>query len=149
MRLGVFALVFAATGCYSFTRLDTGEVSPTQVVRVELSDAGRTSITPALGTSVEFVEGRVVEASDASVTLSVDGVRRRGDPTFKEWPGDSVRLAKGDIRELSLKRQDRSKTTAAIVGGATAAIAIVVMAARATGLLSGSGGKTVPVPAVR
>ena len=144
MRIGVFILAFAAVGCYQYSAAATSEVRSPQRVRIELSDAGTTNIVPVLGASVQFLEGRVVQASDAGLTLSVDLMRRKGEPLYKQWTGDSVQLATGDIRLIRLRTQNRSRTAIASVGAAAAAIGLVVFAANANGIF-GSGVKKPPV----
>jgi hypothetical protein len=147
MRIGVFVLAFAAVGCYQYSTTGASEVRSPQQVRVELTDAGTANIVPKLGASVQFIEGHVVQASEAGLTLSVDQMRRKGEPLFKQWTGDSVQLASGDIRLVRLRTQNRSRTTIAAVGAGAAAIALVVFAATADGLFGGST-KRVP-PAIR
>jgi len=144
MRIGVFVLAFAAVGCYQYSSAATSDVRSPQHVRVELTDAGTANIVPTLGAQVQFLEGHVVQASDAGLTLSVDLMRRKGEPLYKQWTGDSVQLASGDIRLIRLRTQNKSRTAIASVGAAAAAIGLVVFAANATGIF-GSGVKKPPV----
>jgi hypothetical protein len=147
MRIGVFVLAFAAAGCYQYSTAATSEVRSPQRVRIELTDAGTTNIVPKLGASVQYLEGQVVQAGDGGLTLSVDLMRRKGDPLYKQWTGDSVQLASADIRLIRLRTQNRSRTALAAVGAGAAAIALVVFAANADGIF-GIGTKRVP-PAIR
>jgi len=147
MRIAVFVLAFAAVGCYQYATSAPSEVRSPQRVRVELTDAGTANIVPKLGASVQFLEGQVVQAGDAGLMLSVDLMRRKGEPLYKPWTGDSVQLATGDIRMVRLRTQNRSRTAIAAVGAGAAAIALVVWAATADGLFGGTT-KRVP-PAIR
>jgi hypothetical protein len=144
MRIGVFVLAFAAVGCYQYSTTGASDVRSPQQVRVELTDAGTANIVPKLGASVQFLEGRVVQASDAGLTLSVDQMRRKGEPLFKQWTGDSVQLATGDVRLIRVRTPNRSRTAIAAVAAGSAAIALVVFAANASGIFGGSDKPTKP-----
>ena len=143
MRLGLLALLALSTGCYSYGRVESGELASQDIVRLELSDQGTVNATPALGTYVQFVEGEVVQAGSSGVALNVTSLRRRGETLYREWPGDRVQFPAADIRSVTRRTRDKGKTTAAVVGASSFAIATIVVVAKSTGLFSGSGGKTV------
>ncbi len=143
MQRVLFAFLFASTGCYSYNHIETAATTAPGVVRVELTDEGTVAMTPALGTSVQQLEGPVLASSGGSLQLDVRLLRRRGESLMKEWPGDHITIPASSIRAVELKTMDRRKTTAALVGGTAAAIVTVLVVAKTTNIFTGTPGKVI------
>ena len=143
MRRVLFALMFASTGCYTYSRIETAASTVPDVVRVELTDAGTVAMTPALGESVTLLEGPLVSNSSGSLELDVRLLRRRGESLMREWPGDHITIPTGNIRTLEIKTMDRRKTTTAVIAGGAIAVVTFFIVAKATSIFTGDNGKVI------
>ncbi len=147
MNRGVFALAFAASlsACYTYVPVHSdAPAASAEVVRVELTDQGTVDLTQSLGASVQFVEGPVTQMSSTTLEMQVASLRRRGETLFKDWTGDKLTIPASNIRGVEVKTMDRRRTTAAVVGATATAVAIVIIAAKATNLFGGGPGKVIP-----
>jgi hypothetical protein len=145
MRRVLFALMFASTGCFTYTHIETSAPAATDVVRVELTDAGTVAMTPALGASVQLLEGPVLANSVGALEMEVRLLRRRGEGLMTEWPGDHITIPAANIREVEAKTMDRRKTTAAVFGGTALAAVTLYVVSKAKSLFTGDPGKVIIV----
>lgn len=126
----LFVLTAFNTACYSFVPITTS-VTPKvgDQVRVHLNPTGTTELAQFLGPAVEYAEGTLSEVrGDGSYVVGVDAVRlTTGSDNF--WNGRSqVTFAPRQVAELQMRQIDRSKTRAALIGGAVAIVAIFAIA---------------------
>jgi hypothetical protein len=143
----VAALPLALAGCYQYVSTDHAGLTPATPVSVELSTRGTLNVTSKIGENVVAVEGSVTEASPSSITLALQGVRRRGDNATSTWNGESITLASDEIANVKRRQLSRGRTAVASAALAAASVGIVVGIAKATGEASGSvGGKPSPNP---
>ena len=97
-----------------------------------LSDAGAVQMAPQLGAQLESVRGRVVEASDSAITLTVLATTTRsGVETL--WNGERVSLPRTIVVDVRGRRLDRKRTILVTVLSLTGVIL-------AGGILSGGSG---------
>ena len=143
MRRILFVLMFASTGCYTYSPVETGAKTVAEVVRVELTDEGTVAITPSMGTSVQVLEGPMLAKSESALQMDVRLVRRRGESLMKEWPSYHVTIPTTNIRSVEVKAIDARKTGVAVFGGAAIAAATILVLAKATSIFTGGGGKVI------
>ncbi|HEX4936397.1 MAG TPA: hypothetical protein VFV33_24620 [Gemmatimonadaceae bacterium] len=133
------------SGCYTYRDVSTSAPLPHDtMVRVELTDAGTTHVTPTIGASVLYVEGALQRSSAEGVTLRVTALRRRGEPDAR-WTGDLLQLSKEDVRYLSERKLSRGRSIAAGASFGALGVGLLYAIAKATGLVSGSPSRP-PVP---
>lgn len=116
---------FAATtltGCYSHARVDAAAPPVGRVVAAEITDQGRVALADSLGPSPDRVEGRLVSATDSTLTMAVSAVRTlRGERT--PWTGEAVTLRRSSVGQLTERRLSVGQSVlagAVAVGGAVA-----------------------------
>ena len=140
-RVGVLGLTLLSTGCFDYREVALSPSLATGgIVRVELTDNGTTDLTKALGPYVTVLEGPVRSTDQDGLTLGVTTLRRRGEGQI-DWTGDTVHVAKTDIRYLTQRSQSRSKTAVAVAAVSAIGVALIITIAKATGLVSGSSNK--------
>jgi hypothetical protein len=140
-RAGVLSLTLLTTGCFDYREVAvTPSLATGGIVRVELTDNGTTDLTKSLGPYVTILEGPVRSTDQDGLTLGVNTLRRRGEGQI-DWTGDTVRIARTDIRYLTQRTPSRGKTGVAVATLAAAGVALIVTIARATGLVSGSSNR--------
>ena len=143
--VSVVAAAVILTGCYVYHPITTNAASTGKYVRAELTDVGSTSVAPAIGTNAIWVEGEVQEASDARLTITLRAVSRR-DMGESTWNGETVSLNAGDIRTLQERVLSRGRTATTVSLLSAGGIGVIYAIAHATGLVSGSSGRTPPPP---
>jgi hypothetical protein len=146
-RAFVLLVVSLSTACYRYVPIanTSASLAGTQV-RVELSDVGTVAVKPAIGEGVLQIEARVIDRGSDQVTLSVLGIRRRGDALFKQWTGDQLSLTTTDIRNLTTRHLDRRRSAMAGIGAfVTAALAAFVISKVSTSSSGGTPTKPPPV----
>lgn len=140
-------LPLALAGCYKYVSTDHAGLTAATPVSVELSMRGTINVASKIGENVVAVEGSVTEASQSSLTLALQAVRRKGESAMSTWNGESLTLASDEISEVKRRELSRGRTAVASAALAAASVGIVVGIAKATGQASGSvGGKPSPNP---
>ncbi len=122
-------------GCYTYRPLggvDAAMPAPGDHVEARLTPMGSASLAPQVGPDVLLLEGQVVSADSAGLTLAVtrsETARRIGT----EWKGEHVTLPRGDV--ASLRERKLSVGATALFGGLAGGGLVGVAA-----LLGGAGG---------
>lgn len=142
MRLLAIASIASASllasGCYNYRDVNTGTSIPAETfVRVELTDAGTTNVTKAIGPYVMWLEGPVETAGSDGVTLRVTTLRRRGEGDTR-WIGEQLKLGREDIRYMRSRQLSRGRTIAAATGFIGGGLGLLYIIAKAAGLVSGT-----------
>ncbi|MEA3244910.1 MAG: hypothetical protein U9Q74_02010 [Gemmatimonadota bacterium] len=148
MGVALGVLMAFNTACYSFVPAAQGLAPQAgDQVRVRFNADGTAGMTSALGPGVEAAEGTLNESRpDGSVVVGVVQVRlTAGVDRF--WSGQNVvTIPATYIAGLDVRRSDRGKTRAAIIGGALA-IGVIFALALATGGAHGNASPdTQPTP---
>lgn len=113
----LLALVLAA-GCYTYAPLSTPQPTPGRRVQADLTDDGIDSLATRIGPGVRVVDGDVVHADSAGLTLAVREVENlRGERS--DWKGEAVRIPQRFVQRLQERRISVGGT--GLLGGAIAA----------------------------
>jgi hypothetical protein len=141
MRVSPIVLIVLC-GCYVNVPLTTAP-APGSRVHVALTDRGSVELAQYLGPRVSGVDGRLVQSSDSTVSVSVSQVvMQSGDEQL--WKGESVAIPREAI--ASVQGRKLSFWRSGIIGGALAAAALLI-GSQAGGGSSGGGKKGGPPPA--
>ena len=115
------------TGCYSNEPVTGARPDPGRRVALEITDAGRVALAPAIGPSIEQVQGQVVSADSAEYVIAVSQVKSiRGDVTV--WRGEAVRISVPFVSQAYFREFSRTRT-----------LAFTAVAVTAIGLLASKG----------
>lgn len=120
------AAVASATllsACYQYAPT-AGEPAPTAgtEVRLVLTDASAARLAGPLGGGVQALDGRIdVAVADSIVVRATGTVLRTGET--RQWNGERVALARGDVASVQARRLSRPRTLLAVLGGVGIAIA--------------------------
>lgn len=133
--LPLVVLVFGG-GCYYYEPLRTPAPAPGIYLQVMLTDSGTSHFWPYLGPDVGDVRGRLVNANEQAIALSVESVELRYGRVLN-WKGENVTLG----REYVATMQERhlSKTRSVLFAAGSVAAFIAAVATFKT-LAEGSGG---------
>jgi hypothetical protein len=134
--VGTVALaVQLLTGCYTYAPVDVSLGVPTQrEVAVDITDRGRFELGGAIGQSPARIEGRLLAASDTTLTLAVSNVQALGGATTP-WAGEPVTVRRTGVAGVRQRKLSASRT-ALLVGAIAGAVALVFTA----GLAIAGGG---------
>jgi hypothetical protein len=117
-RLAPLLALALAAGCYTYRPLSAPEPAAGTRVQADLTDAGADSLAARIGPSIQAVDGDVVRADSAGLTLAVREVEnRRGERS--DWQGEPVVIPRRFVRELQQRRLSVGGT--GLLGGAIAA----------------------------
>jgi hypothetical protein len=117
------ALLALQTGCHAFLPLQETAPSSGQTVSVVLNDRGRVMMAGRLGEMVDRIEGRLVQASDSSVSIEVSRVVTLQGST-SVWTGERIDVPRGGVRGFQ-RRGYSSRRTMLLVLGMVAGIAAI------------------------
>jgi hypothetical protein len=135
--LGVLLLC----GCYVNVPLATSP-DPGTRVHVQLTDAGSVDLARYLGPNVIAVDGRLLDGTDSSISVSVNQVSMRsGDEQF--WKGETVNLPRRAI--AFIQRKKLSPWRSGLIAGAFVA-GIALISGGGGGNTGGGGGSPPPPP---
>ena len=114
-------------GCYTYESLQTSVSSTGKRMAVVLNDRGRASLGDKLGSSVDKIDGMLVEVDSINVTLDVYGTTDlRGNSST--WSGERLLVPKDAITGYQ-ERHFSKRRTYVLVGtmvGAVLASALMV-----------------------
>lgn len=131
-----------AAGCYRSVPLTTPSPETGTEVVVHLTDAGAVRLAPLLGAQLARVRGRVTDASESAVALSVIAtVNRAGNEAL--WRGEPVTIPRELVSSIALRRVDRRRTTLVTLlalAGVVVAGSILGGGSGFDGFLGGGGG---------
>lgn len=124
------ALVLAGlvSGCYHYTPIEYGAVSPGMDVRARVSASTAERITPLLGTSARVVTGPVVDRGASTFVVEVPTVVQAGIAGATQTLHQRIALAPADVVELERRTLDRPKTALIVGAAAIATIATTIAA---------------------
>ena len=108
------------TGCYSYVAVPASQETSGRELRVTLADGSAGDLARYLGPRAASLEGKLVDRTDTSLTVSVTTVTRTSG-VEETWPGDDVVLPRAAIATVQTQRISKSRSilaTAAIVVGA-------------------------------
>lgn len=127
------------TGCYTYAPLDVsaGSRAPGEVA-VDISDRGRYELGGSIGQSPARIEGRLLAASDTTLTLAVHNVQAIGGATTP-WAGEPVTVRRSGVAGVRQRQLSKSRT-ALLIGAIVAGVALVFTAGLAIGGGSDGGG---------
>jgi hypothetical protein len=133
----LLALVLAA-GCYTYGPLSAPQPVAGTRVQADLNDDGIDSLANRIGPGVRAVDGNVVRADSAALTLAVREVENlRGERS--DWQGEPVRIPRRFVQRLQERRISVGGT--GLLGGAIAAgIVAATQAFGGRGTLAGASG---------
>ncbi|HET7457595.1 MAG TPA: hypothetical protein VFJ74_08060 [Gemmatimonadaceae bacterium] len=138
-RLAVAALIGVAStvGCYAYVPTAGAPVPSGSRVRVQLTDAGSTSLASYLGPSVVSVTGRLLASDDSVVNVAMSATQL-SDGSEHYWNGEPVAVPRRLASTVQLRRFSGGRTAllSAAVGGLGYAIYASV------GGVGGGGGST-------
>lgn len=122
--------------CYESIPISLGNVAPGMKLRVSLTDAGGDSLARYLGPGVERVDGKLIQKSDSTVSLSVSEISMRSGQD-QYWKGEAVVLPRYSVATVQQRRI--AKTRSILLGGALIA---ALSTLRLTGAIGGSNSNT-------
>jgi len=112
--------LFLSAACYNYVPIPAGSPPAGSEFRARLTDEGSARMTPILGAQVALVEGRVSDANDSALVVSISATTNRAhQQTF--WTGESITLPRSTVQAIEARRLDRKKTwliaAAGVIGG--------------------------------
>jgi hypothetical protein len=124
------------TGCFSY--LPVGHTAPPvgSDVAFGVTDRGRVSLANTVGPGARRLTGRVVEATDSTLLLSVNTVEFIDLGIPVRWAGETVQIEREHIVEIRERRFSRTRTVIAM-----GIVAIGIVATTLIGL-NAFGGET-------
>ena len=103
-------LCWASAGCYTYTPVPVGRVSPQMIVRVETEEGQR----------VERLEGQVFEVSGNTLSLL---------PEVRPGMDDGPRVLRfAEVRSVTERRLHTGRTLAVLGGGVAVGIGVLLLA---------------------
>jgi hypothetical protein len=133
--VAVLSLLPNLLACHSYVpvRPDATTVQGTEVA-VRVTDRGRVMLERQVGAGAQRLEGRLVSATDSTLSLALTSVRYVDNPATVRWTGETVTIARDVVVDVSERRLSRSRSW--LAGG----IAALVVAALSTLAIEGFGG---------
>lgn len=138
MRILIVAVLALLSGaCHVYREIPSGPLPAAGTsLAVHLTDSGAVVLAREVGPSADVLEGSLVHADTASLTLSVRRVLMR-DGLSNDWAGERVTVARALIASVSEKRLSRVRSLI-FAGGIIAGAALG--ASGVTGIVGGGRG---------
>jgi hypothetical protein len=139
--LGVTLLAGNLTACYTYVPVAAEGTAPGRQVAIRVTDRGRVELEKQVGSGAQRLEGRLVSATDSTVSLSLTAVRYLDQPAAVRWTGEMVSIDRDFVVDIRERRLSRSKSWLAAGVVAVALGALTTLAIEGFG---GSGGDSRP-----
>ena len=141
---GVVALALLAhSACARYVAVEPGASPAGAEVRVVVADAARDELVRVLGPRTAQLEGRLMRADDASLTIAVASIRRTSG-LIERWDGDSVTVPRAAIADVS--RREVSAVRSGVPAAGLVALGIVIGCMFTDEADVGGGGRPGPAP---
>ena len=140
VRLAIVAMTAGAApllGCFAYVPTAGAPAPAGSRVRVQLTDAGSTSLSSYLGPGVVAVTGRLVAADDSVVSVAM-GETQLGDGSERYWNGEPVAVPRRYV--ATMQRHQFSGSRTALLSAGLGGLALAI----ARGLGGIGGGNTSP-----
>jgi hypothetical protein len=124
-RLGIAALC-ASTACYHYAPMEPSAIQTGAAVRLDLSSAGSTRMTPILGAGTNSVEGTILAATDTGYRMSVSGTHKATTGAVR-WSGEQVTVPRDAIERVQTRSLDRKRTLGVAALAILAGVALKVI----------------------
>ena len=122
-RRALPALLLLNVACYQYVAVPAAAVPEGALVRVRVGDATRDELTRVLGPRTLSLDGRVVESSDASLTLAVASIRRLSG-SEESWGNEPVAIPRVAIADVA--RREFSGWRSGLLAAGVVALGILV-----------------------
>jgi len=137
-RYLALGMLILAAGCYYYAPLERPEPQSGTYLQVMLTDSGTSHFWPYLGPDVGDLRGRLVNADQQTIALSVEAVDLRHGQVLS-WKGETVNLGREYVARLDERHLSKSRTVLLTAGSILALIATLT-AFDNFGIGAGSGG---------
>src|SRR5688500_17121566 len=108
-RAFVAVLLVASSACYKYVPVEVSGPPPGSRAHVVLSDEGTVEMARWVGPGTRVIEGDVMSADGAGLTVAVRRVVKR-DGIEEYWKGESVTIPRGAVSTYTERRLSRSRT---------------------------------------
>jgi len=123
-------------GCYTYVPVSAGVTPPSgEPVALDITDAGRVSLSERFGPGLTRVEGRLTNATP-DYSLSVHRVTFIGAPSSR-WSGEMVNIDRSLVGSVWQRKLSRGRTALA-VGAVTLAVGAIFIGTDLVGFFQGS-----------
>lgn len=142
LRSAIALAACAATAaCSTYTPVPVTAALQDQTVRVDLTSQGMVSLGSDLGGGAAQVEGRIVSASDSTLTISVAQLTRLSG-VEETWNGENVTIPVGEVAQVAHEQRSvgRSVLLAGLFGGGVYLLGKSLGSGNATGSQTTYGG---------
>ena len=116
------ASLFVQTACYQSVPVMGASPQPKGLVTIIINERGRLLLGTKLGTLLDHLDGRIVQADSSSVEMVVDAAVDARD-TRVNWGGEHFVIPRDAIGTMTEKKISR-KRTFLLIGGIIAAIVV-------------------------
>jgi hypothetical protein len=127
-------ILCVVSGCYESVPVQLNQVQPGTKIRVTLTDAGADSLARYLGPGVETVDGKLISASDANVSLGVTSIAMRSGQD-QYWKGESVAIPRSALATVQQRKVNKTKSV--LLGGVLVA---ALASLKLSGVVGGNSG---------
>lgn len=135
MRARSFSVLVLCGGCYTYTPVEPGAVTPGASVRARISASASDRLAPLLGPSGgRLLSGSWISATSDTFVVEVPSVNDAQSGGTIQTLHQRVSIARGELLELEARTLDRVRT------GALAAAAAVVVGGVVIKALKGEPG---------
>ena len=121
-RYMALGLPILAAGCYYYMPLARPDPTAGTYLQVMLTDSGTSHFWPYLGPDVGDLRGRLVDADQQKIALSVEAVDLRHGQVLT-WKGETVNLGREFVARLDERHLSKSRTALLTAGSVLALIA--------------------------
>ena len=125
---GALLLSVVSAGCYTYVPISSGDVRPSEEVRIRITESAATRIVREFGAYTGQLEGQLTEEGPDSLSVSI-AIGREYRGLALENARQTLFLGRTEVMEVRRRQLSRSRTalaTASVLAGFAALVSTVV-----------------------
>jgi hypothetical protein len=108
--VAILLLLPSVTGCYRYVPVSEPATVAGTEVSLGITDRGRVALAGQVGPGARRLRGRLTQATDSLIVISLTSVEYLGAGSAARWAGEAVTVSRDFVSDIAQRRLSRSRS---------------------------------------